>query len=175
MHPLLLTTIIILSLLLLAFSFTYFTYVITFRRRKRPINIERDLGIKIDEYSEILRMGEELRKVPYEEIKIKSHDGLTLVGRYYHTNDKAPVDILFHGVLAQPHRRSDSFVARVALKGFPVLAEHQVSVHRDLACREIQTKNFDWQRKIIFHRVALWISVVLHTASPQSFFIPPSL
>lgn len=102
MHPLLLATIIILSLLLLASSFTYFTYVITFRRRKRPINIERDLGIKIDEYSEILRMGEELRKVPYEEIKIKSHDGLTLVGRYYHTKDKAPVDILFHGYRSSP-------------------------------------------------------------------------
>ena len=44
-----------------------------------------------------------------------------------------------------------------------------------IACREIQTKNFIRQRKIMFHRVALWISVVLHTASPQSFFIHPSL
>ena len=79
------------------------------------------------------------------------------------------VDILFHRVLAQSHRVTYSLVARVALKGFPVLAEHQVSVYRDLACREIQTKDFVRQRKIIFHRIALWISVVLHTASPQSF------
>ena len=57
------------------------------------------------------------------------------------------VDVFFHGVLAQSHRRADGLVARVTLKGFPVLAEHQISVHRDLACREIQTKYFVGQRK----------------------------
>ena len=31
------------------------------------------------------------------------------------------VDMLFYGVLAQSYRRADSLVARVALKGFPVL------------------------------------------------------
>lgn len=79
------------------------------------------------------------------------------------------VDVLFHGVLAQSHRRADGLVARVALKGFPVFAVHQIRVHRDLACREIQTKNLVGQRKIMLYRVALGISVVLHTASPQSF------
>jgi len=45
------------------------------------------------------------------------------------------VDVFFHRVLAQPYRRADSLVARVTLKRFPVLAVHQISVRRDLACR----------------------------------------
>ncbi len=83
-------------------AFTYITYVITFRRRRRPIHLERDLGIKLDCYDEILRMGDELRKVPFEEITIKSHDGLKLVGRYYHRHDGAPIDILLHGYRSSP-------------------------------------------------------------------------
>ena len=34
---------------------------------------------------------------PYEEIWIRSHDGLRLFARYYHHADGAPVDIAFHG------------------------------------------------------------------------------
>ncbi len=34
---------------------------------------------------------------PYEPVTIRSHDGLTLFGRYYHTADGAPLDIGFHG------------------------------------------------------------------------------
>ena len=67
-------------------------------------------------------------------------------------------------------KNEETFLPRVlrvlAKQGVHVLAVHQISVHRNLARREIQTKYFVRQRKIIFHRIALWISVVLHTASP---------
>ena len=33
----------------------------------------------------------------YETVTVKSHDGLTLTGYYFHTRDNAPVDICFHG------------------------------------------------------------------------------
>ena len=100
--PLLIAIIILSSLTVLLFIFTYYTYYITFKRWRRPIDIERDLGLKIDNYDEIKRTGEEFSKQPYEKMRIKSDDGLILVGRYYHVNDGAPVDILFHGYRSSP-------------------------------------------------------------------------
>ncbi|MBR2612051.1 MAG: alpha/beta hydrolase [Clostridia bacterium] len=40
---------------------------------------------------------EELLGYPYEEVSIKSHDGLTLYARYYQVKEGAPVDIMCHG------------------------------------------------------------------------------
>lgn len=36
-------------------------------------------------------------KEPCEEVSIKSNDGLTLYGRFYHVKDNAPVEIMCHG------------------------------------------------------------------------------
>jgi len=38
-----------------------------------------------------------LRQRPYEEVSIRSHDGLKLTGSYYHTKEGAPLAICFHG------------------------------------------------------------------------------
>ena len=38
-----------------------------------------------------------LNDLPYESVTITSRDGKTLFGRYYHTQDGAPVQIQFHG------------------------------------------------------------------------------
>lgn len=42
-------------------------------------------------------LSEELEKNRYEQVAIRSRDGLRLVGRYYHLRDGAPVHIQFHG------------------------------------------------------------------------------
>lgn len=39
----------------------------------------------------------EMNEVPFEQVYIKSHDGLKLAARYYHTADDAPLEIMFHG------------------------------------------------------------------------------
>ena len=39
----------------------------------------------------------DFEKEPCEEVSIKSNDGLTLYGRYYHVKDNAPVEIMCHG------------------------------------------------------------------------------
>ena len=39
----------------------------------------------------------EMDAVPFEWVSIRSHDGLLLSGRYYHTADGAPLSICFHG------------------------------------------------------------------------------
>ena len=39
----------------------------------------------------------ELEPIPYEEVYVRSSDGLRLFGRYYHVRDGAPLQIEFHG------------------------------------------------------------------------------
>lgn len=46
---------------------------------------------------EISRVFQQLYDRPCEFVSIRSQDGLTLSGRYYHVADGAPLDICFHG------------------------------------------------------------------------------
>ena len=39
---------------------------------------------------------------PFQTVTIRSHDGLTLSARYYHTAPNAPLDICFHGYKSHP-------------------------------------------------------------------------
>ena len=40
---------------------------------------------------------EEIKKVPFQEMRIQARDGVSLYGRYYHRKDGSPVIIMFHG------------------------------------------------------------------------------
>lgn len=40
---------------------------------------------------------EEIKIVPFEEMRIQSRDGVPLYGRYYHRKDGAPIILMFHG------------------------------------------------------------------------------
>ena len=46
---------------------------------------------------EILNTIHEVDGLPFELVSTKAHDGITLMGRYYHFSDGAPLQILFHG------------------------------------------------------------------------------
>ncbi len=46
----------------------------------------------------------EFLAAPYEEVSIRSHDGLTLTGRYYHHADGGPLEIQCHGYKGNPIR-----------------------------------------------------------------------
>lgn len=52
----------------------------------------------------MLRLIDELKEIPFEEIRIESFDGLKLFGRYYHYKDGAPVQIEFHGYKGTAYR-----------------------------------------------------------------------
>lgn len=75
-------------------------YIITFympkRKEDEPYKLPQGEQYE-NELSNIKKWVEELLAMPCEEIRIKSHDGLKLYGRYYHTADGAPVQIMFHG------------------------------------------------------------------------------
>ena len=77
----------------------YYTYRIAFYSPKKGRDkISTFASHKYDPYrKEINRLFCQLSDRPYEEVSIKSFDGLTLFGRYYHVKDGAPLDIGFHG------------------------------------------------------------------------------
>lgn len=60
-------------------------------------------GPQYDPYRPRMKeMYENLMARPFEYVTIKSNDGLTLSGRYYHVKDGAPLDICFHGYRSSP-------------------------------------------------------------------------
>ncbi len=77
-----------------------YCYNLVFRAPERSEEEQYALpvGEQYDVYTkEIQKSMTEMRERPFEVVQIRSHDGLKLYGRYYHTADGAPVQILFHG------------------------------------------------------------------------------
>lgn len=52
----------------------------------------------------ILALVDNIEQYPFEQVNIKSEDGLTLAGRYYHVRDGGPVVIAFHGYRSTAYR-----------------------------------------------------------------------
>lgn len=113
------------ALLLFVFGFTYYAYSVSFKRKRRPVDIVKDLGIKIAEGVDLKAMADELRTLPFEEVKIKSFDGLTLVGRYYRAKQGAPVHILCHGYNSSPVHDFSASVSMNMEDGHNVLLIYQ--------------------------------------------------
>ncbi len=87
-------------ILLSVLSLAYYTYRICFHspanRREDPYAVMD--GEQYEAVSEhIISCTRAMDKTPCQWVQIKSHDELTLSGRYYHTADNAPLQILFHG------------------------------------------------------------------------------
>ncbi len=72
------------------------------RRKNRDQAWQEEVGLPqgtvYEPYGEqIRRLIGELRQMPYEELSVRSHDGLTLYARYYEYAPGAPIEIMFHG------------------------------------------------------------------------------
>ena len=87
----------------------------------RPLHGEQFLEVQEHIYASTRRMEE----VPFEAVKIKSFDGLTLFGRYYHVKDGAPVKIIFHGYRSMALRDCAGGFALARKLGMNVLAVDQ--------------------------------------------------
>ena len=90
------------GILLLFFVFTLACFLLVFYSPKRrvlaPDEYELPKGEIYKEFHEsIINWTKEMRALPHEELSIKSHDGLTLRGKFYEYEKGAPIEILFHG------------------------------------------------------------------------------
>ena len=100
MNPVLLVGIILVSLLLILFIGLFIIYYMTFYNSKKSKKNFLDI-MSSDEYAiyrEMIKNNiDKVKSIPFEKVTIKSKDGLTLVAKYYHVADGAPVDIQCHG------------------------------------------------------------------------------
>ena len=98
---------VLLFLFLLFFGVLYGVYRYIFYSPDKTQNDDYTLaeGSHSDQKRrQICAMIDAVRAIPYEKVTIRSHDGLTLCGRYYHQKDGAPLDICFHGYRGTPAR-----------------------------------------------------------------------
>ena len=77
-----------------------------------------------------------LRATPCEEIRIKSQDGLTLYGRYFHVRDGAPIELQMHGYRSTPIKDFSGGACSAIDKGHNILLVDQ-RAHGDSEGRTI--------------------------------------
>ncbi len=87
-------------IILTIFALCYICYRLAFGYSK-ALDIEPHTLPSGEQYKplhpQMTKMIDEALKIPYEELYIKSFDGLRLFGRYYEVTKGAPLQILFHG------------------------------------------------------------------------------
>ena len=119
---------VFLVLLFLVLGISLYTYIECFYSPAKQKNDPYE-KIEGEQYSDVfdnmLAITRIMDKASSEEVSITSYDGLKLKGRYYHTNDGAPVQLLFHGY--RSHALRDCAGAYILAKkmGFNVLAVDQ--------------------------------------------------
>ena len=88
-------------LLLLALAVSYITYRITFysspRKRDEILTLPQDAEYTEKQRADLKELTDDMKRRPFELVSIRSVDGLTLYGRYYHFYDNAPIELQFHG------------------------------------------------------------------------------
>lgn len=97
----------VLGLALLFFIMLYVIYRITFHSPHKGQNDVYNLpyGAGFTEFNDDMkRLIGYLSARDYEEVCVKSFDGLTLYGKYYHAKDGAPIYLGFNGYRGTPER-----------------------------------------------------------------------
>lgn len=100
--PAILSLLIVLILLI-----SYYTYRTAFYspRNKHSTPDEPMVGEQYEAVEDnIHRIAHIMEKYTFEPVTIRSFDGTLLYGRYYHMNDGAPLEILFHGYRSHAYR-----------------------------------------------------------------------
>ncbi len=70
------------------------------------------------------------RALPCREFTIRSHDGLTLFGKYYECTPDAPIELMFHGYRGNPERDLCGGVQRAFALGHSALVVDQRAICR---------------------------------------------
>ena len=88
-------------LLLLTLLTSYITYRITFysppKNRTEVLTLPQDADYTEKHRADLKELMDDMMQRPFEVVSIRSVDGLTLYGRYYHFHDNAPIELQFHG------------------------------------------------------------------------------
>lgn len=118
------------ALFLLLLLICYISYRMTFYAdRKNQHAVYRGLSeeeINGNPHKEMSRrLVDDLVRVPYDEVFIKSRDGLTLAAKYYHAGDGAPVQIQFHGYKSNSMRDFSGGATEAIRRGYNLILPDQ--------------------------------------------------
>lgn len=117
--------ILLVALILLASFYVYRSAFFS----ARNTHVRPDEPIKGEQYAQfsqhLLRISGIMERFPFEPVTIESFDGLKLHGRYYHTADGAPLEILMHGYKSHPYRDCAGGHALARKMGFNILVADQ--------------------------------------------------
>ena len=87
-------------MIILFFICLYFIYRHAFGANPRRLAADDEVP-EVEKYADYARYVheriEEIRKEPFQEMRIQARDGVRLYGRYYHRADGAPLVLMFHG------------------------------------------------------------------------------
>lgn len=109
---------VVLLLITLAILTSYICYLLTFHNK--PYNLDpNDDEIKLPGDAiyriyrkEIIQDIQDVRKIPYQEMAIKSFDGLILKGKYYEYQKGASIELMMHGYRGNGERDLSTGVLR---------------------------------------------------------------
>ena len=112
-------------------------------------------------HEQMIKWIKEARELPHTEVRIRSHDGLTLVGTYYEFQKGAPIDVLFHGYHGSSEQDLSGGVYRCRRLGHNVL----IVDHRGAGKSEGRVVSFGINES----RDALaWVHYVIENIDPNA-------
>ena len=119
---------VFLSVLALFLTIAYALFYTVFQRNRHTLGEESMLpgGKQYEPYAEsILRRVKSILSIRYELVSTLSWDGLRLYGKYYHTEDGAPLVIFFHGYRSNSIRDGNGAFVLSKERGYNVLMVDQ--------------------------------------------------
>ena len=133
-------------------------------------------------HEQMIKWIKEARELPHTEVRIKSHDGLTLVGTYYEFQKGAPIDVLFHGYHGCAEQDLSGGVYRCQRLGHNVLiVDHRgagkseghvvtfgINESRDaLAWVQYVVENIDPNAKILLGGISMGAATVMMASAME--------
>lgn len=130
MKPFLILLSIAAVLTLAAFAISYICFRMAFYVTKKQKEEAKPLPIPGGELSEkftqmIRQWVAETDALPYEDVAVRSFDGLLLRGKYYEYAPGAPIELMFHGYRGSSRRDLSGGVQRCAMLGRSALIVDQ--------------------------------------------------
>ena len=129
--------IVVVALLLVALALTVYCFFhIFYVRNRKPLGADEYEIPEGEVYEarreELVAYAKRARALPREDVSVRSKDGLTLRGYYYHGKDGAPIEILFHGYRGDGERDLSGGIERSFRLGHNVLiVDHRAGGRSD--------------------------------------------
>ncbi len=184
MHPLIIVSIVLASLIVLILLVALVCFIMVFYSGKRkalgPDEYEIPPGKIYEMFREdMVNWTKQIRTMPHEDIEIQSYDGLTLRGTYYEYAPDATVELLFHGYRGNAERDLCGGIERCfALGRSAIIIDQRAGGKSDghiitfgirerydcLSWIRYATERFGKDRKIVIGGVSMGAATVMLTA-----------